>query len=51
LVEETKKFHPNVHYVPRDELIAHLKAKVKPYDAVFTLGAGDIYDIHKDLLA
>ncbi len=50
LMEETKKYHPNAHYVPRSELISHLKANVKSYDAVFTLGAGDIYTIHEALL-
>lgn len=51
LTEEIKKYHPNAQYIPQAELISHLKANLKAYDAVFTLGAGDIYDIHKDLLA
>ncbi len=50
LAEETKKHHPNVKYIPKEDLITYLKASLKSYDALFTLGAGDIYKIHEALL-
>jgi UDP-N-acetylmuramate--alanine ligase len=50
LAEEIKKHHPFAHYVPRAELVSYLKSNLKSYDALFTLGAGEIYSIHEDLL-
>lgn len=46
LCESAKKYgHKNVHFVPRDAIIKHLKAVVRPGDAVFILGAGDIGEL------
>jgi len=49
LAAEIKKHHQNVKYVPKSELISYLKDILKPYDALFTLGAGDIYTVHESL--
>ncbi|GAX88543.1 UDP-N-acetylmuramate--L-alanine ligase [Effusibacillus lacus] len=45
LVEETKKFHPRVSYIPKSELIQWLEeVSMERDDHVFlTMGAGDIY--------
>jgi UDP-N-acetylmuramate--alanine ligase len=50
LAEEIKKYHENVSYIPRSELVTYLKTNLKPYDALFTLGAGDIYTIYEELI-
>ncbi|MBU1887633.1 MAG: UDP-N-acetylmuramate--L-alanine ligase, partial [Candidatus Omnitrophica bacterium] len=34
--------HKNVYFVPKDDIIKHLVDAVRPGDAVFILGAGDI---------
>jgi UDP-N-acetylmuramate--alanine ligase len=51
LVEEIKKYHPNVVYVPFNDLVSHLKSSLQNQDALFTMGAGNIYVLHKELLA
>lgn len=51
LASEVKKHQPNVTYVPTANLIDYLKADLKPGDALFTLGAGNIYQIHDLLMA
>jgi UDP-N-acetylmuramate--alanine ligase len=45
LVEETKKHHPKVTYIPKQELMKWLeKMSLEDSDYVFlTMGAGDIY--------
>lgn len=50
LAEEVKKYQPSAHYVPRSDLVSYLKSTLKSYDALFTLGAGEIYGIHEELL-
>jgi len=50
LSESIKKYQQNVTYVPKSELVNHLRQLRKPYDAIFTMGAGDIYKIHHQLL-
>lgn len=54
LVEEIKKHHPhpeNVGYAGNwQEGAKYLAATLKPGDVFLTLGAGDIYKVHKDIL-
>jgi UDP-N-acetylmuramate--alanine ligase len=49
LAEAIKKHHDNVKYIPQSDLVNHINANKQPYDAIFTMGAGDIYLIHKDI--
>ena len=42
--------HKDVHFVPKDDIIKHLKSVVKPGDAVFILGAGDIDELSGKLI-
>ncbi|MFH1853822.1 MAG: UDP-N-acetylmuramate--L-alanine ligase [Candidatus Omnitrophota bacterium] len=43
LCENTRRCgHKNVHFVSKDDIIKHLVDVVRPKDAVFILGAGDI---------
>jgi UDP-N-acetylmuramate--alanine ligase len=49
LAELTKQFHPNVTFVPQSDLSTYLQANLKPQDALFTLGAGNIYTLHQQL--
>jgi UDP-N-acetylmuramate--alanine ligase len=49
LAEKVKTYHPSVEYVPLDSIYTHLVSLLKSQDALFTLGAGNIYQIH-DLL-
>ena len=50
LAQAISTHQKNVNYVPYNELIPHIKEMLKPQDVVFTLGAGDIYQIHQKLL-
>jgi UDP-N-acetylmuramate--alanine ligase len=50
LAEAIKAHHQNVQYIPFKDLAPHLKASLKPQDALFTLGAGDIYKIHAQII-
>ena len=46
ICESAKKCgHKNVHFVSRDDIIRHLTGVVRPGDAVFILGAGDIGEL------
>ena len=49
LAEGTKKFHSDVRYIPFSSLAVEVKKLLKPGDAVFTLGAGNIYQLHQEL--
>lgn len=49
LAQAVSQHHPSVKYLPKDQTIDTLKAVLKPGDALFTMGAGNIYQIH-DLL-
>ncbi|MFC1667185.1 UDP-N-acetylmuramate--L-alanine ligase [Candidatus Omnitrophota bacterium] len=43
ICDDAKKFgHKNVHFISKDDIIKHLVGVVRPGDAVFILGAGDI---------
>jgi UDP-N-acetylmuramate--alanine ligase len=44
ICDKIKKCAPDkeVHFLPKEELIAHLLGMIRPYDLVITLGAGDI---------
>lgn len=37
-----KRGHKNAHFISKDDIIGHLMKVVKPKDAIFILGAGDI---------
>ncbi len=51
LAERTKKFKKNVFYsAGHEQTLNWLKDYLKPGDVVLTLGAGDIFHLHKDLL-
>lgn len=50
LAEEIAKHHTNVTYVPYQDLVAYLAEHLTAGDALFTLGAGDIYTIHERLM-
>lgn len=46
ICESAKKSgHKNVHFVPRNDIIEYLNGVVRPGDAVFILGAGDIGEL------
>lgn len=49
LAEAIKKHHANTTYIPKEHLVAELKATLTASDALFTLGAGDIYKILDEL--
>lgn len=51
LAEETKKYHPDVNYTGGHAgTLRWIKKNAKPGDIIFTLGAGDIFHLHKDLI-
>lgn len=51
LVEEIKKHQPNAFYQPdKNKTIEFLKNKIRPDDIIFTMGAGDIFLWHQDIL-
>lgn len=49
LADQVKQHHQHVDFVPYDQLTDHLQSQLKPQDALFTLGAGNIYQIHQQL--
>lgn len=51
LAEAVSKQHPDAKFVPHADLVSYLQKHLQPGDALFTLGAGDIYQIHQSLLA
>ncbi len=51
LAQEAKKYHPQAVYCPgKKEVIEYLAEKTKPDDLIITMGAGDIFLWHKDIL-
>ncbi len=51
LAEEVKRFNKNSHYTGNHKnTIEWLKKNLKAKDVVITIGAGDVFYIHKDLL-
>ncbi|MBU4311383.1 MAG: UDP-N-acetylmuramate--L-alanine ligase, partial [Candidatus Omnitrophica bacterium] len=42
--------HKGVNFVPKDEIVRHLVDVVKPGDAVFVLGAGDIDELPEKIV-
>lgn len=51
MAKEMKSFHPGVSFVKdRKELVSLLKKDLKKGDVVFTLGAGDIFIWHKEII-
>lgn len=51
LAVEAQKHHPNAIYLKgKEEVIEYLAEQTKPGDIVFTLGAGDIFLWHKEIL-
>ena len=49
LAAAVAQHHPATVYVPQPELPQYLKAHLKDHDALFTMGAGDIYQLHQAL--
>lgn len=41
--------HPDVAYVPREEVVQKMRALIRPGDLVIALGAGDVYQVAKEL--
>lgn len=51
LVQEISKHHPNVYYQKGPQDVANfLSQKAESGDIVFTMGAGDIYKWHRDII-
>ncbi len=51
LARETRKGHQSVFYSPsKEEILDYLKKTVKKGDIIFTMGAGDIFRWHKDII-
>ena len=42
--------HKNVNFVPKNDIIGHLKGIVKPKDVIFILGAGDIGELPEKII-
>ncbi len=46
ICESAKKYgHKDVHFVAKDDIVSHLRSVIRPGDAVFILGAGDIGEL------
>jgi UDP-N-acetylmuramate--alanine ligase len=52
IVESAKKYgHKNVRYIPeKTKILEHILSVVKPGDMVFTMGAGDIWQVGESLI-
>ena len=52
IVESAKKYgHKNVRYIPEKiNILEHILSIVKPGDMVFTMGAGDIWQVGENLI-
>ncbi|MFH1479080.1 MAG: UDP-N-acetylmuramate--L-alanine ligase [Candidatus Omnitrophota bacterium] len=51
ICESVKKSgHQNVHFMPKENIIKHLREIVKPSDAIFILGAGDIDELPEKIV-
>jgi len=51
LTVETKKYRPDANYTGgHAETLRWIKGNAKPGDVIFTLGAGDIFHLHKELV-
>ena len=42
--------HRDAYFVPRNDIIKHLSQAVRPHDAVFILGAGDIGELYREIV-
>lgn len=52
LAEEISKYHANVTYTgSREQTVEHLVKNSQDEDVILTLGAGDIFHMHNDLLS
>jgi len=52
ICESAKRYgHKDVHFEPRDGIVEHLKHAVRPGDALFILGAGDIGQMPEEIVA
>lgn len=51
LAQAIKKQKVATAYCPRPSLVEYVKAVLKPHDALLTLGAGTIYQLHHELLS
>ncbi len=51
LTQEAQKFHPQAIYCPgKKEVVEYLAEQTKPGDIILTMGAGDIFLWHKEIL-
>ena len=50
LADMISRIHPQANYVSKDDLVKYLKENQKSGDVIFTLGAGDVYKIHQQLI-
>ncbi|MBI3385332.1 UDP-N-acetylmuramate--L-alanine ligase, partial [Candidatus Gottesmanbacteria bacterium] len=52
LAAEISKFHPKVSYfADKEKLIAYLRKTLAPGTVIFTMGAGDVYELDKEIVA
>lgn len=51
ICEQARKHgHRDAYFVPRCDIIKHLARSVRPHDAVFILGAGDIGELYGEIV-
>jgi UDP-N-acetylmuramate--alanine ligase len=51
LAQEAKKYHPQAVYCPgKKEVVEYLAEQTKPNDLILTMGAGDIFLWHQEIL-
>ena len=51
LVQEAKKYHKNIHYLgKKEQIINWLGNQVHAGDIIFTMGAGNIFSWHKEIM-
>lgn len=52
IYDKIKEFAPNkeIHFLPKEKIVAHILGIIKPSDLVITLGAGDIIKVCDELV-
>lgn len=50
LADRISQIHPQANFVSDSDLVKYLKENQKSEDVIFTLGAGDVYKIHQQLI-
>jgi UDP-N-acetylmuramate--alanine ligase len=51
LASKISEIHPYASYISSSDLVKYLKENQKSGDVIFTLGAGDVYKIHPQLIS